>query len=396
MKIIAVIDIAVGAGGGYDQALNAVLQVQKICKGRYEFETFTTNRNNLDVLAQLGVKAEYFEYDWMDKLLSECVRNSWLIALQHRLKFIGSLEKKLIARNCDLVYFVTPSEIPQALQRLNYITTVWDLCHREAPEFPEVREFNEFFIRENSYKYKLGPALVTITDSTRSTGMAAQFYGIDPSRFIAMPFTSTPFLEVKQVVSKEEIAKKYRIESGYFYYPAQFWPHKNHIRILQALKILRDEQGWMPEVVFSGIDHGNLAHLKKYINQNKLESQVNIVGFVPSEEIRGLYENAGAVVMPTYFGPTNLPPLEAWALKVPLIYSAQLAEQAGNAALMIDPDSATDLANAMQLSRKPEIRKQLISAGRQRLADIAVQRKSAEDSLCLLLERFEARRQCWP
>jgi glycosyltransferase involved in cell wall biosynthesis len=102
-----------------------------------------------------------------------------------------------------------------------------------------------------------------------------------------------------------------------------------------------------------------------------------------------------AVVMLTYFGPTNLPPLEAWSFGVPLIYSALLIEQTGNAALLIDPDNAIELAEAMLQCTKSEIRNQLIIAGHQRLEDIAYQRTSAEEELCKILEKFDARRECW-
>jgi hypothetical protein len=99
--------------------------------------------------------------------------------------------------------------------------------------------------------------------------------------------------------------------------------------------------------------------------------------------------------MPTYFGPTNLPPLEAWMIGIPLIYSVQLAEQAGNAAIFVDPDSALELADAMLLCNKSEIRNQLISLGKLHLEDIFEQRKKAEDQFCEALDRFELRRQCW-
>ena len=44
------------------------------------------------------------------------------------------------------------------------------------------------------------------------------------------------------------------------------------------------------------------------------------MNFLPDEEISYLYKNCLAVVMPTYFGPTNIPPLEAFKLGIPTIY----------------------------------------------------------------------------
>jgi glycosyltransferase involved in cell wall biosynthesis len=395
INIIAILNNVIGSGGGFNQALNAVVQMQRLSSNRFNFEVFTTHEGNVEFLNRLGIHSTSTKITIRDRLFAKFSQNIFWLALQERLKLIGPLEKKLVRHECDVVYFVTPGNLCAGLRKLNYINTIWDLCHREMPEFPEVRNFNTFFSREKIYRHSFGPALFNLTDSMRLADMASHYYGIERNRFIAMPFGATPFLEHLPAAKAEDVLKIYGLEHNYFYYPAQFWAHKNHIRILQALLILRDETAWTPNFVFSGKDYGNLRHIENFIKSNKLDSQVKILGFVPSEHIRGLYENAMTVVMPTYFGPTNLPPLEAWSLGKPLIYSAQLAEQAGNAALLVDPDNAHELANAMLQSRNPEIRDQLIIAGYQRLADIANQRTSAEEELCKALETFAVRRECW-
>ncbi len=395
IKIIAILNNAIGTGGGFDQALNAVVQMQRLSINRFDFEVFTTEEHNVYFLSRLGIQATFIKVTFFDRLLVKFSQNSFWQSLQVRLKLIGPLERKLIRHGCDVVYFVTPSNLSECLQKLNYINTVWDLCHRETPEFPEVRDFNIFFIREKNYQHNFGPALLTLTDSYKLADMASQYYGIERTRFLEMPFGPTSFIDEMHAIKKEDVLKKYSIETDYFFYPAQLWAHKNHIRILQALQILRDVHGWMPTVVFSGKDCGNLNYIKKYIKNHNLELQVMILGFIPSEDMRGLYEGSMAVVMPTYFGPTNLPPLEAWSLGLPLIYSAHLAEQTDNAALLVDPDNATELSDAMLLCTKPEVRNQLISAGHRRLADIAYQRTVAENKLCNMLAKFAARRQCW-
>lgn len=395
IKVIALLNNSIGSGGGFDQGLNAIVQMQRLSLNKFDFEVFTTAESNIDYLNKLGIKANYVKITVLDRLLAKLSQNSLWQIIQLRIKIIGQLEKQLVNKKCDVVYFVTPDNLSASLQKLNYINTVWDIAHRKSPEFPEVRDFNTFHIIEKNYRHNFGPALLTITDSMRLAEMASFHYGIERNRFVVMPFAPTPFLDVTHSIDSVAVLKKYRLESAYFFYPAQFWAHKNHIRILQALLILREMHSWTPCVVFCGKDYGNLAHIKKFIKTHQLESQVRILGFVPSEDIRGLYENSMAVVMPTYFGPTNLPPLEAWSLGKPLIYSAHLSEQAGNAALLVDPDNASELADAMHLCNKPEICEQLIHAGYQSLRNIANQRTSAEDQLCKVLEKFAARRQCW-
>ena len=51
-----------------------------------------------------------------------------------------------------------------------------------------------------------------------------------------------------------------------------------------------------------------------------------------------LYKESIALVMPSYFGPTNIPPLEAFNLGVPVLYSdlPGLKDQVGDAALLLD------------------------------------------------------------
>ena len=394
MKIIAIVENKISAGGGFNQALNAILQMQRICDGRFIFEIFTTSADNLPYLTRLGLNAHLFNHSVVDKVLAKLSTNWWWQIIQTRLKLIGPLEKKLLKYGCDLVYFVTPVTISAALQKLNYITTIWDLCHRDNPEFPEVRNFNEFLIREQHYRNNLSPAVVVLTESKQLADLAAYRYGIDPNRFLPMPFSPSPFLDQAQTLSKDEVLKKYSLKEGYYYYPAQFWAHKNHVRILEALLLLK-AQGSEPKVVFTGKDYGNYGYLEKFVLKNDLREQVLFLGFVPAEAIRGLYEGAVAVVMPTYFGPTNLPPLESWLLGIPLIYSSHLAEQAGDAALLIDPDSANELAEAMVACKDATVRLQLIESGKRRLLFFEKQRETAESDLLKRLDRFALRLRCW-
>lgn len=209
-----------------------------------------------------------------------------------------------------------------------------------------------------------------------------------------MPLSPAAWLNEAHAINTEDVLTKYQIDSGYFFYPAQFWSHKNHIRILEALLVLGQE-GQCPIMVFAGGDKGNRKTVERFISRNNLAGQVKLLGFVPVEDMRGLYTGCRAVVMPTYFGPTNLPPLEAWMMGKPLIYSAHLHEQAGDAAILIDPDNANDLAEALKASMDDRICAELVEKGRKRFQEIKVQRDMAEAELLARLVRFEKRSRCW-
>ena len=394
MKVVAILEDTITVGGGFNQALNAILQMRDICKGRFEFEIYTTHKENQNQLEKLGLKTTEIKYNILDKYFAYFPKNILLMLAQLCLGFISPFETKLLKNDVDLAYFVSNSITPAALTRLNYIATVFDICHREFPEFPEVGNSVRFLMREQRFKNNLFRALLVLTDSEQLSQLITKRYGIDEERLLAMPFAHSPFLESDCNHDKNTVLNFYQLTEGYFFYPAQFWAHKNHIRILEALLLLK-EKGIEYHVVFTGSDQGNKSYIQNFVSQNGLDKQVQFLGFVPPEHIRGLYEGCRALVMPTYFGPTNLPPLEAWKLKKPVIYSAHLREQAGEAGIYFNPDDPLELADAMQVCADPNICHTLVNAGSVRLKQIVKQRLSSELKLIKKLESFAAKRRCW-
>jgi glycosyltransferase involved in cell wall biosynthesis len=233
-----------------------------------------------------------------------------------------------------------------------------------------------------------------MTDSAALAAAISRRYGIDAERLLPMPFAPAPSLSAASSTDKATVLAKYGMQEGYFFYPAQFWAHKNHIRVLQALLLLRS-RGHYLRLAFAGGDQGNRSHVEKFVEANALRDHVRLLGFVPARDMRGLYEGCRAVVMPTYFGPTNIPPLEAWLIGKPLIYSSQFREQAGEAALLVDPDDADALAGAMHACLEDETCDALVRAGAMRLQQIEQQRRDAEAALLMRLRQFEAKRNCW-
>ncbi|HAB36706.1 MAG TPA: glycosyltransferase [Rhodobacteraceae bacterium] len=394
MKIIAILENKIDDGGAFNQALNAITQMRRICEGRFEFEVFSTVKENTDDLKKLGISCTWVPITFADKIIAMLTDWRWWGRIQNLIKIHGPFEKKLIQHGCDLVYFLTQSSNSKLLQQTNFITTVFDLCHRDTPEFPEVRSFGKFLAIEEHFKRNLASALVVITESERLSDTVSRRYGIDRERCLSMPMSASPLLQDEVSSDTSYVLKKYNLKLGYFFYPAQFWAHKNHIRILEALVHLR-EAGIQYNVVFAGGDKGNKKHVEKFAAQNFLNEQVRFLGFVPAEDMRGLYEGSVAVVMPTYFGPTNLPPFEAWLIKRPLVYSSQLKEQAGVAAFYANPDDAMELAAAMRSCANTEIAASLVEKGTSRLRQIEKLREDAEIKLMNRLIQFEIRRRCW-
>lgn len=394
MKIVAILEESISSGGEFNQSLNAILQMKRICEGIFEFEVFTTHNKNIRYLDKLGVRSALFKYSIQDKFISlSSMSPLWQLVL-NRFGITGPFETQLKRIGADLIYFTSQTSGSNALRNLNYITTVVDLCHRDSPEFPEVRNLGDFYWREHHLINNLAPALTILTASDRLSDLISSRYGIDKDRLLAMPFSPAPFLQGPSAEDKCTVLKTYGLDEGYFFYPAQFWAHKNHICILSALLILRNK-GLEYKVVFAGGDKGNKSHLERFIAHHSLEKQVTFLGFVPAEHMCGLYEGCVAVTMPTYFGPTNLPPLEAWMIGKPLIYSSHLISEVGDAAICVNPDEPEELAEAMTACYDNHISANLVRAGYARFSDIEKQRTDAELKLKKILLQFSVRRMCW-
>ena len=77
-------------------------------------------------------------------------------------------ESFLIRKDIELVYFISPSRFSLDLNKLNFIFTIWDLCHRDHIEFPEIKLNGEFEDRELRIKYASERAISIIVDSKYS------------------------------------------------------------------------------------------------------------------------------------------------------------------------------------------------------------------------------------
>jgi glycosyltransferase involved in cell wall biosynthesis len=392
LRIVAIIDNKQTSGGGFNQALNSIIQMNRICKGKFDFQVLTTHRENKSTLDALGIKNTYYRFGIIDKFASILLRTNLLSSLNSKIKFTSPIERKCLKLECDLIYFVTPSSIMHSIQKLNFITTVWDLAHRQNPEFPEVREYGKFTNTENLYQINLPKAYLIITDSTQLSGLLEIKYGIQKERILLIPFSVSPLLNLKL---EKNILKTEMSEDDYFFYPAQFWPHKNHIRIFEALEILRDKFSWKPKIFLTGYNHGNLSFLMKWAKDHNLDSQINYLHFVESSKISDLYKNAFAVIMPTYFGPTNLPPLEAWKYGTPLINSKDLEWVSESNALLIDPDDVNTLVSAMTKVKDLETRTQIVAGGLLVLEEINSVFISQESKLKDELRKYEIRKATW-
>jgi len=401
IRIGVIFDQKIGVGGGYHQALNSALMMLEIPDELAEPIFFTTYKENISILKMYGINAKEIQLSFMEKLkdkLRRKILNKNIYQVIKKVDKHSSFEKKLIEHKIDLVYFLSPTDLPQSLEKLNYITTLWDMCHRDDPEFPEVRQNKEFEKRDENYKKILPKATAILVDSELSKYNVLNRYGIDSERIHIIPFQPSRIIHNKIELNKNKkinIYEKFNVDS-YIFYPAQFWPHKNHVYLLNGLHLLDKNYGIKVAAIFSGGDMGNKKHVEKFAFTLNLQDRIRFTGYISDEEVLELYRQSIALVMPSYFGPTNIPPLEAFELGVPVLYPDKkgLRDQVGDAALLMDLKDPNSMAlHLKKLIENNQLREQLIKLGYTRLKHFNSYDRAG--ILKNIIQDFRWRYFCW-
>jgi glycosyltransferase involved in cell wall biosynthesis len=164
-------------------------------------------------------------------------------------------------------------------------------------------------------------------------------------------------------------------------YPAQTWPHKNHVRLIQALVQLR-ERGVIVPLVCTGRQNEHFPNIRAAVEAAGLGDSVRFLGFVRPEQLRGLYARARILVMPTLFEAAGGfgPVAEAFLSGLPVACSnvTSLPEQVGDAALLFDPCIVESIADAVgRLWTDASLRERMARQGRVRVSAFSWDRTAA-------------------
>lgn len=277
-------------------------------------------------------------------------------------------------------FLVFPAPSPMGFESgLPYVMAVHDLQHRLQPEFPEVSAGGEWEHREYLFRNGIGHALTVLVDSETGREDVLNCYGdvVSAERVQILPFLPPSYMALTSArPATTGIHERFGLPERYLFFPAQFWPHKNHVRVVEALARIRAERGIDVAVAMCGsaadeLRGSVLDKVRQTAAKGGVEDLIHILGYVEDECMAPLYAASAGVLLPTFFGPTNIPILEAWALGVPVLTSdlRGIREQCGDAAILVDPTSVQAIADGIySLWSNEALRAELVAAGTRRLA----------------------------
>jgi glycosyltransferase involved in cell wall biosynthesis len=244
----------------------------------------------------------------------------------------------------DVLVFPTASPL-SVLFRGNKIVAVHDLMHKFY-NFPEVSNYLIRSYRESLYKSLANAKVTVVMDSQVGVKHWRKFYGKN-NKELVIPFYANlnkACSTVSRIINENDL-------DNYLFYPAAFWAHKNHVNLVKAIEYLVAESNRQFKVVFCGKPNAALDEIKDLIVELNLDDRFTIFDFVSDNELIELYHNSKGLVFPSYFGPTNIPPLEAISLGVPMAVADVFEPKSiyGEGILVFDPDNVQEIAKACSL-----------------------------------------------
>lgn len=379
-------------GGGYTiekEIISAISQYKDLT--HHEFVLFSWF--DMPQLRRAGFEVKNIHASISEKVTYKLSEQIAKLRVGRKKDLLNPIQKKILREEVDAIFYLSPWE--NFFLDIPYFSMVWDLQHRLQPYFPEVSNKGEWAKREKFYSANLPQASRVIIGNEAGRNEIHQFYRIPKERIFLIPHP-TPAFALENADTKPPLPQSFTPQRPYLFYPAQFWAHKNHVGLLNALHLLKRDFQQEFDLVLVGSDKGNQSFVMQKAQSLGLVHQVHCLGFVSINHLIALYQNAFALAYVTYFGPENLPPLEAFALGCPVIASrvAGADEQLGEGAILVNPSSPQEIAQAViTLANDENLKNELLNKGKK----IAQERsgKAFAMKFFTMLDEFEPLRSCW-
>lgn len=248
------------------------------------------------------------------------------------------------------IQILTHSEIHIKIQGMKIINWIPDFQHLHYPEYFSKKEIQQ---REKMIKGVCSTSDLIILSSNSSL-QDFQIHHMEFSRKVRiLKFTSCLPSRYNEPVNIEYLKDRFNIAGKYFFVPNQFWKHKNHKVILEALTILKSNNKDVM-VIFSGNmndtrDPDYLKELVMYVNTHSLQNSVKFLGLLEYRDVVSLMKYSIAVINPSFFEGWSTTVEECKSLGKNIILSNinTHLEQSPEHSFYFNPDDPDELANIL-------------------------------------------------
>ena len=321
MKIAVIFDADATGGGGYFQSLKTSILLSNIESSSLNFVFIRTDKNDgsNDDFIKHKIKPILFKKKRLSRLYYRLSESKFLNYFFKKSK--NPFNKFLIKEKIDLAFFLGPSDFINYCEDINFITNIYDINFKFENSFPEYKNRNY-----NMFEKSVNSAYRILVDTKRTKEELMKYFNCYEKKINIYPFDPylpTVYNEIKDKFKPEDNLKAIGLKENekFIFYPAQFWAHKNHKYIIDAIEILKAQKKINFKTIFCGSNKKNFSYIKNEIKKKKLENDIIMFPFLSNEQIISLYKKTLALIMPTYVARSTLTLYEAFFFKTPVLYS---------------------------------------------------------------------------
>ena len=252
-----------------------------------------------------------------------------------------------------------------------------DLQHEFFPEF-----FDPHTLRWYQRCYPLSAhaaqVIFTLSDYTKKTIL--QKWPVDPHKIEIIPLGVEPEFQLPPSAEALATVRSFDLPQDYVLFPANFWPHKNHTRLLHALRqLVQGRHLDLPDLsnlglVLTGEPETGAQRITQEIETLGLQRHVRLLGYLERPVLVAVYHQARALAFVSQFEGFGLPLLEAFHTGLPVLSSRaeSCVEIAAGAALHVDANDPSAIAGGLQhLLSNPAVCQELVKKGTARSQDFS-------------------------
>jgi glycosyltransferase involved in cell wall biosynthesis len=216
--------------------------------------------------------------------------------------------------------------------------------------------------------WSLRQAAAVITLSNHALSEITHFFPWISAPIVAIPLAADPCFRSLSPEVIQDVRYRYDLPDRYVLAVGNLQPRKNLTKLIEAFALICPEELDI-QLLVVGQDWWQGSAIYRRVQELGLAERVQFTGYVPQEDLVGLYNAATVLVYPSVYEGFGLPVLEAMACGRPVIASnaSSLPEVAGEAAVLVNPLDARDLAEAIRTLLGDEVRREKFGRrGRQR------------------------------
>ncbi|PSN07039.1 glycosyl transferase family 1 [filamentous cyanobacterium CCP5] len=220
---------------------------------------------------------------------------------------------------------------------------------------------------------------LVITNAESSKQEIVEYLGVSPDHIRVTPLASRYSgisLDIDKLKRPSQLG-----ESPYILLVSTLEPRKNVLTLIQAFEQLKSTQKIEHQLILIGQKGWQFEPILKAIEESPWKSHIHHLGYLSDHEVAASYVYADVFAYPSFYEGFGLPVLEAMALGCPVVTSNQssLPEVAGDAALLVNPSDAEELADGLyRVISDRSLRQTLIDRGKARAATYSWQRTAQE------------------